>query len=54
MLLAQNREIYERATLVVQRVPLYLCKIYAVIWPEGGADSQYSVFIGQSNVGPHA
>jgi hypothetical protein len=27
---------------------------YAVYWPEGGAASQYSVFIGQKNGGQHA
>jgi hypothetical protein len=27
--------------------PRFFMQKYAVYWPEGGADSQYSVFIGQ-------
>jgi hypothetical protein len=31
----------------VQRVLVFLMQKYAVYWPEGGAASPYSVFIGQ-------
>ena len=34
IILSQNREIYTEGPLSLQRVSLYLCKVYAVIWPE--------------------
>ena len=37
----------QKIHFVVELVPTFHKQIFAVYWPEGGAVSQYSVFIGQ-------
>jgi hypothetical protein len=40
-------KISNRRALSGATCPRFFMQIYAVYWPEGGAASQYSVFIGQ-------
>jgi hypothetical protein len=44
---SQNKDQYQKGRSAVQRVCVFFMQKYAVYWPEGGAASQYSVFIGQ-------